>query len=102
MAILNDWINDHFSEIAKKLPTLVHTDPASFACGFNTGYKQALLDLENFLDGLGHVPEKFEDLYRSKWDFECEKHESDGIKWKRFEIDEEPWLLCKNCEQFYR
>lgn len=40
------WIDSKFAEIAKKLPTLVHTEPASFACGFNTGYKQALLELD--------------------------------------------------------
>lgn len=48
--ILQDWLNDNLSEIAKKLPTLVHTEPASFSCGFNTGYKQAMLDLDRFLE----------------------------------------------------
>jgi hypothetical protein len=47
--ILKEWINDKFVEIATKLPTLVHTEPASFACGFNVGYKHALLELDRFL-----------------------------------------------------
>ena len=46
---LQDWIDEKIAEIAKKLPTLVHTEPASFSCGFNTGYKQALLELDRFL-----------------------------------------------------
>jgi len=48
--LIQDWINDKFKDIAGKLPTLVHTEPASFASGFNVGYKQALLDLDKFLD----------------------------------------------------
>lgn len=48
--ILQDWLNDNLSEIARKLPTLVHTEPASFSCGFNTGYKQAMLDLDRLLE----------------------------------------------------
>jgi hypothetical protein len=47
---IQDWINDKFKEIAGKFPTLVHTEPASFSCGFNTGYKQALLDIENQIE----------------------------------------------------
>lgn len=31
---LQEWINSKFEVIAAKLPTLVHTEPASFACGF--------------------------------------------------------------------
>jgi hypothetical protein len=46
---LQDWIDQKIAEIAKKLPTLVHTEPASFSCGYNMGYKQAMLDLDNFL-----------------------------------------------------
>lgn len=46
---LQHWIDKGFEKIAAKLPTLVHTEPASFACGYNTGYKQALLDLDRFL-----------------------------------------------------
>ena len=45
-----EWLNKKISEIAKKLPTLVHTEPASFSCGYNVGYKQAMLDLERFLE----------------------------------------------------
>jgi hypothetical protein len=47
---LQDWIDEKIADIAKKLPTLVHTEPASFSCGFNTGYKQAMLDLDRFLE----------------------------------------------------
>jgi hypothetical protein len=45
MELLNQWIDKKFTEVAAKLPTLVHSEPASFSCGFNTGYKQCLLDL---------------------------------------------------------
>lgn len=50
MGLLNSWIDEKIGEIANKLPSLVHTEPASFACGYNVGYKSALLDLENRLD----------------------------------------------------
>ena len=50
MSLLNEWINEKFAEIALRLPMLVHTDPASFSCGFNTGYKQAMIDLDRFLE----------------------------------------------------
>lgn len=46
---IKEFINNKLAEIAKKLPTLVHTDPASFACGFNMGYKQCLLDLDRLI-----------------------------------------------------
>ena len=44
------WVDSKLADIATKLPTLVHTEPASFSCGFNTGYKQAMLDLDRFLE----------------------------------------------------
>ncbi len=47
---LHEWIDNKIADIATKLPTLVHTEPASFSCGFNTGYKQAMLDLDKFLE----------------------------------------------------
>lgn len=47
---LQAWINDKLGKVAEKLPTLVHTEPASFSCGYNTGYKQCLLDLDRFLE----------------------------------------------------
>ena len=50
MANLDTWISDKLQGIAHKLPSLVHSDPASFACGFNSGYKQAMLDLSRFVD----------------------------------------------------
>lgn len=47
---IQEWMNIKYEEIAQKLPTLVHTDAASFSCGYNTGYKQAMLDLDRFLE----------------------------------------------------
>lgn len=49
---LEQWIDLKLVDIAKKLPGLVHSDPASFACGYNTGYKQALLELERYMESL--------------------------------------------------
>lgn len=49
--ILQNWLNAKLKEIALKLPTLVHYDAASFACGYNTGYKQAMLDLDRIIEG---------------------------------------------------
>jgi hypothetical protein len=43
------WIDEKLTEIGSKLPNQVHENPASFACGFNMGYKQAVLDLQNFI-----------------------------------------------------
>jgi len=56
---LQEWIDSKFALIAENLPTLVHAEPASFSCGFNTGYKQAMLDLDRFLedDLLLNLPE---------------------------------------------
>lgn len=48
--LIQDWIDKKLTDIASKLPTIVYTDPASFAFGFNVGYKEALLDLDKFLD----------------------------------------------------
>lgn len=50
MALLNQWIDNKLAEIANKLPTLLYQDVASFDCGYNMGYKQCLLDLENFFE----------------------------------------------------
>ena len=50
VATTQEWIDNGFAKVAEKLPNLVHTEPASFACGFNTGYKQAMLDLDRFLE----------------------------------------------------
>jgi hypothetical protein len=47
---LQEWIDEKIADIANKLPTLVHTEPASFSCGYNTGYKQAMLDLDNIIE----------------------------------------------------
>jgi len=47
---MDDWIDVKLKEVAERLPQAAHDDPASFACGYNTGYKQALLDLERWLE----------------------------------------------------
>ena len=47
---INDWLDFELKKISEKLPTLIHSDPASFACGFNTGYKNALLALESIIE----------------------------------------------------
>jgi hypothetical protein len=62
MPILNDWIDGKLAEIANKLPSLVHQDAASFACGYNTGYKNALLDLERIMND-ANLPEEFRHIY---------------------------------------
>ena len=72
MALLNDWINTKLGDIANKLPTLVHQDAASFACGYNTGYKTALLDLEKklnyLLDSSNGYPPTFTQIYQTSSD----------------------------------
>jgi hypothetical protein len=50
MKELRQWIDGKFAEIAKKLPALVEQDCGSFSCGHAMGYKQALLDLDMFLE----------------------------------------------------
>jgi hypothetical protein len=47
-----EWMREKLNEIAEKLPMQTHTEPASFACGYNMGYKQALLDLQRIYDEL--------------------------------------------------
>lgn len=49
---IDKWLCNKLADIAKKLPNLAHSEPASFACGFNIGYKQAMLDLNRYLDML--------------------------------------------------
>ena len=46
---IHEWIDLKFEEIAEKLPHLAHEDAASFACGYNMGYKRAVLDLDDFI-----------------------------------------------------
>lgn len=47
---IQDWINNKLKEIAIKLPDLVENHSASFACGFSSGYKSAMLDLDNLIE----------------------------------------------------
>ncbi len=46
---IDKFIFTKFKEIAYLLPVLVNENPASFACGLKTGYKQCLLDLESII-----------------------------------------------------
>lgn len=46
---IQEYIEHQLALIANKLPGLVHKDPASFACGYNAGYKTAMLELERFV-----------------------------------------------------
>lgn len=50
METMNQWIDNKLSDLATRLPSLVHSEPASFACGYNAGYKNALLDLKGQID----------------------------------------------------
>lgn len=63
--ILNSWIDSKLAEIANELPQLVHENSKSFRCGHRMGYKQALLDLEDFMNGL-LLSEEFKLIYNDK------------------------------------
>jgi len=62
MPLLNDWIDGKIADIANKLPTLVYKNPGSFSCGYNTGYKTALLDLERFMND-ANLSKEFKAIY---------------------------------------
>ncbi len=47
--VLQDFINDTLTLIAKRLPQSVKF-PDGFDCGFDTGYKMALIDIQNILE----------------------------------------------------
>jgi hypothetical protein len=47
---LQQWIDSKFLEISKKLPSLVNTFPEGFECGYQTGYKACLLELDRLLE----------------------------------------------------
>jgi hypothetical protein len=47
---IDEFINQQFAMIAKLLPEAVARWPASFNCGWATGYKKALLDMDRFLE----------------------------------------------------
>ena len=49
---IQTWIDEKLAEIAEKLPTLVHEDPASITWGYNLRYKSALLELDRILEEL--------------------------------------------------
>lgn len=48
MISLQEYIDEKLAIIANSLPETVK-QPASFKCGHDMGYKQAMLDLERFL-----------------------------------------------------
>jgi hypothetical protein len=74
MGKLNDWIDEELREISLKLPTLVHNDPSSFSCGYNAGYKGALLDLGKFMDSIidnmEDYPLDYDKIYKTAWDLD--------------------------------
>jgi hypothetical protein len=47
---VKSWVDEQLKIIGSKLPTLVHENPASFACGYNMGFKQCLLELDRLID----------------------------------------------------
>lgn len=57
---IDEWLNEKLKEVAERLPTLVHQDPASFACGYNSGYKSALIEMQDILNK--ETPHYFENL----------------------------------------
>ena len=49
------WIDEKLTEIGDKIKEITHDNPASFSCGYNVGYRQAILDLQNFIiKGIKH------------------------------------------------
>ena len=44
------WVDEKLRRIAEMPEILSHTDASSFNCGFNAGYKQAVLDLDRLLE----------------------------------------------------
>lgn len=65
MAILNDWIDKKLAEIGNVLPSLVNENPRSFSCGYTSGYKRALLDIENYLTDILKEGSNFEKIYKT-------------------------------------
>jgi hypothetical protein len=74
MALLNQWIDNKLAQVATSLPSSIHQDPASFSCGYNVGYKSALLDLEKelerLLDSADGYPPAFTQIYQSQSEME--------------------------------
>lgn len=50
MHSIQDWIDVKLKEIADVLPELVKESPSSFGCRLKMGYKNALLDLCEYLE----------------------------------------------------
>jgi hypothetical protein len=70
MPLLNNWIDSKLADIANELPGLIYDNPATFRCGHKTGYKQALLDLEKFMNGL-NLSDNFKNIYSDNIDELC-------------------------------
>ena len=67
MAIINEWIDSKLACVGNALPSLIETEPDSFMCGHEVGYKQALLELEDFIDTLD-LPKEFLALWdKNRW-----------------------------------
>lgn len=58
-AAIDEWMSKNLEDIANKLPQEVHNDPASFACGYNTGRKAVLLELDRLLDRIADEESTF-------------------------------------------
>lgn len=50
MKTIKQHIDSKLKELGEKLPPAVKNDPADFYCGHTMGYKQALLDMGNFIE----------------------------------------------------
>lgn len=50
MSTIKEYIHARLKEIALKLPVLINHDPADFYSGHTSGYKQALIDMQNFIE----------------------------------------------------
>lgn len=69
---LNDWLDESLAAIGKRLPALVEDEPKSFDCGYEMGYKQALLKLESLIED-GLKPRESQCWCKDKY------HDSGGI-----------------------
>ena len=47
---IRGWVDKKLKGIAEKPEILSHSDPASFNCGFNSGYKQAVFEVNRLLE----------------------------------------------------
>lgn len=78
---IQEWLFIKLKDISETLSGLVRSDPQSFNCGFNTGYKQALIDLDNIIfEGSEFYCKKCRtDRVSEGAEFYCEKCRMDRI-----------------------